>query len=260
MLGGAFLATQRRNRNLVIFENFIAESRMHSYPSNMVLSIFPGRIVSLRAERLLVELVYSLMDSELVAEDRQKTNASLAAELEDVQLSRQGDSDAYTRLIKQHQPHVSRILWRFSRDILVHEELVQDVFVEAYLSLGSYRKKAPFGHWLSRIATRIGYRYWKQSARRHETESFSLAEWDQLPDKSPDEMDPGQAAKMLHGLLAQLRPRDRLVLTLRYLEKCDVAETAHRTGWTKSMVKVQSLRARKRLEKLFAQAGKELRG
>ncbi len=226
----------------------------------MVLSILPGRIIRLRAEQLLVELVYNLMDSEFIVEDRQRTNTSLAAELEDVHLSRRGDSNAYTRLIKQHQSHVSRILWRFSRDHLVHEELVQDVFVEAYLSLGSYREKSPFGHWLSRIATRIGYRYWKQIARRHETESFSLAEWDQLPDESPDEMDPGRAADLLHRLLAQLRPRDRLVLTLRYLEGCDVAETARRTGWTRSMVKVQSLRARKRLEKLFAQAGKELRG
>jgi RNA polymerase sigma-70 factor (ECF subfamily) len=233
---------------------------MLSYPSHMVLSILPGRTISLRAERLLVELFYSLMDTELVAEDRQQTNASYAAELEDIRLSRQGDSDAYTRLIKQHQSHVSRILWRFSRDRLVHEELVQDVFVEAYMSLHSYRQKAPFDHWLSRIATRVGYRYWKQMARRQETESFSLAEWDQFPDKSPDDIDPGQAADLLHRLLAQLNPRDRLVLTLRYLEGCDVAETARRTGWTKSMVKVQTMRARKRLEKLFTQAGKELRG
>ena len=224
----------------------------------MVLSILPGRNVNLPVGRLLVELVYRLMDSELVAEDRQQTNASLAAELEDVRLSRRGDSDAYTRLIKQHQPYVSQILWRFSRDRLVHEELVQDVFVEAYMSLGSYRQKAPFGHWLSRIATRVGYRYWKQMARRGETESFSLAEWDQLPDESPEDMDPGRAAELLHRLLARLSPRDRLVLTLRYLEGCDVAETARRTGWTKSMVKVQTMRARKRLEKLFAQAGKGL--
>jgi len=225
----------------------------------MVFPFLPGRLVSFRDGRLLLELVYSLMDSESIAEDRQQTNTSLAAEIEDVRLSRKGDSDAYTRLIKRHQSHISRILWRFSRDKLVHEELVQDVFVEAYMSLHSYRQEAPFDHWLSRIATRVGYRYWKQQARRHETESFSLAEWDQLPDKSPDEMDAGRAAELLHRLLGQLKPRDRLVLTLRYLEGCDVAETARRTGWTKSMVKVQSLRARKRLEKLFAQAGKELK-
>jgi RNA polymerase sigma-70 factor (ECF subfamily) len=220
----------------------------------MVISVPPVRIVG---QQLLAELVRGLADSAFVAEGREKADIPIAAELEDVRQSRRGDSDAYGRLIKQHQEHVSRILWRFSRDRLVHEELVQDVFVEAYMSLGNYRGKAPFGHWLSRIATRVGYRYWKQAARRHKTESFTLAEWDLVPDESPDKMDPSRAAALVHRLLAQLRPRDRLVLTLRYLEGCDVAETARRTGWTRSMVKVQSLRARRRLEKLFAQAGKE---
>lgn len=230
------------------------------YPSYMVLPNLPGRAVSLRVQQLWAELVRGLADSAFVPEEREKGITPTAAELEDVRQSRQGDSDAYRRLIEQHQKHVSRILWRFSRDRLVHEELVQDVFVEAYLSLGGYRGKAPFGHWLSRIATRVGYRYWKQAARRHKTESFTLEEWDQVPDESMEEMDPSRAAALVHRLLAQLRPRDRLVLTLRYLEGCDVAETARRTGWTKSMVKVQSRRARKRLEKLFAQAGKELIG
>ncbi len=98
-------------------------------------------------------------------------------------------------------------------------------------------------------------------ARRHKAESFTLEEWDRVADPGepePEEMDPGRAAALVHGLLAQLGPRDRLVLTLRYLEGCNVAETAHRTGWTRGMVKVQSLRARKRLGKLLAQAGKEL--
>ncbi|MHC4546704.1 MAG: RNA polymerase sigma factor [Planctomycetota bacterium] len=70
-------------------------------------------------------------------------------------------------------------------------------------------------------------------------------------------MDTSHAAALVHRLLGQLPPRDRLVLTLRYLEECDVAETAQRTGWTKSMVKVQTWRARKKLEKLFTEAEKE---
>jgi RNA polymerase sigma-70 factor (ECF subfamily) len=229
----------------------------------MVISILPGWSVSLQAERFFAELVRRLAASDLVPKNRDEVIMPIAAELEDIRQSRQGDSDAYSRLIEQHQKHISRILWRFSRDRLVHEELVQDVFVEAYLNLDSYRGKAPFGHWLSRIATRVGYRYWKSrraGTRRHETERFTLEEWDQVPDKSPDKMDPSRAASLVHGLLAQLRPRDRLVLTLRYLEGCDVAETARRTGWTKSMVKVQASRARKKLEKLFAQAGKEIMG
>ncbi len=183
-----------------------------------------------------------------------------AADRQDIHQTRQGDQDAYRRLVERHQPHVGKILWRFSRDRAIHEELVQDVFVEAYMSLNSFRGKAPFSHWLARIATRVGYRYWKEKARQKDVEPFSLAEWDQIADdgEAIEKIDAGQAADLLHGLLEQLPPRDRLVLMLRYIEGCDVAETARRTGWTKTMVKVQALRARDKLKKLVERSGMEL--
>ena len=230
---------------------------MVAYPSYMAISVVYGRIGGIGLEWFLAELARCVADSVSVVEDRER-GAPDAAEFEDVRQSRQGDSDAYRRLIERHQEQVGGILWRFSRDRMVHEELVQDVFVEAYMSLRSYRGKAPFHHWLSRIATRVGYRYWKQTARRRETENFTIEEWDQVPDGSAEQMDPSEAASLVHHLLAQLRPRDRLVLTLRYLEGCDVAETARRTGWTRGMVKVQAVRAKKKLEKLVAKAGKGL--
>lgn len=184
----------------------------------------------------------------------------VAADAEDIRQAKQGDSDAYRRLIERHQAHVAKILWRFSRDRAIHEELVQDVFVEAYLSLSSFRGNAPFSHWLARIATRVGYRYWKEKARQRDAEPFSLAEWDQIADdkEAIERIDADQAAGLLHGLLEQLPPRDRLVLMLRYVEGCDVAETARRTGWTRTMVKVQSLRARDKLKKLVERSGMEL--
>ncbi len=173
---------------------------------------------------------------------------------EDVRRTRGGDPDAYRRLIERYQDHVARILWRFSRDRRVHEELVQDVFVEAYLSLSGYRRKAPFEHWLARIATRVGYRYWKERARGRQAEPFDLCEWEEAIGSSSEA---DQAAELLHRLLEQMPPRDRLVLTLRYLDQCDVAETAQRTGWTRTMVKVQTLRARNKLRKLMEQSGAE---
>jgi hypothetical protein len=128
---------------------------MAAYALDMVLLVLPERLVNFRAA-----LVRAFASSAFAAEGREKGGTTDAAELEDIRRSRRGDSDAYRRLIERHQEHVGRILWRFSRDRLVHEELVQDVFVEAYMSLSSYRAKAPFAHWLSRIATRVGYRYW----------------------------------------------------------------------------------------------------
>jgi len=187
-------------------------------------------------------------------------SASAADEGADIEESRQGDPDAYRRLVERHQDHVARILWRFSRDRTVHEELVQDVFVEAYLSLHTYRKQAPFSHWLARIATRVGYRFWKERAKQKEVEPFSLAEWDQVAQDGDalQNLEANQAAELLHRLLHQLPPRDRLVLMLRYLEGCNVEETARRTGWTKTMVKVQGLRGRDKLKELVERSGMEL--
>lgn len=221
------------------------------YPLNVVFSISIEESLRIQVERLLAGLDRWAAESLSSSDKKEETTEHFAMDLADVRQSCQGDPEAYRRLIERHQEYVGRMLWRFSRDRRVHEELVQDVFVEAYLSLGQYRGKAPFAHWLSRIATRVGYRYWKQVARHKKRESFTLEEWDRLPADSPETMDPNQAAELVHHVLAQLRPRDRLVLTLRYLEGCDVAETAQRTGWTRSMVKVQSRRARKKLEKLL---------
>jgi RNA polymerase sigma-70 factor (ECF subfamily) len=185
--------------------------------------------------------------------DQQAYGMEQSLDIEDVYASRRGEPDAYKRLIERHQQHIGKIMWRFSRDPLIHEELVEDVFVEAYMSIGTYREKAPFENWLSRIATRVGYRYWKQQARQKKFERFSLEDWDRLAGEETEEIDSTKAAALLHNLLAQLPPRDRLVLTLRYLDGCDVAQAAHRTGWTKGMVKVQTNRAKKKLQKLLSQ-------
>ncbi len=193
--------------------------------------------------------------------DGESSEADLTAgDADDIRRTRDGDPDAYRRLIERHQAQVAKILWRFSRDPGVHEELVQDVFVEAYLSLNTFRGNAPLSHWLARIATRVGYRYWKEKARQKAQETFSLAEWDQIADdpEAIERLDADQAAKLLHRMLEQLPPRDRLVLMLRYIEGCDVVETASRTGWTKTMVKVQALRARDKLKKLLEGSGLEL--
>jgi len=197
--------------------------------------------------------VLSEKDRRTIEHQGKEVQIEQSLDIEDVHASRQGDPDAYKRLIERHQQRIGKIMWRFSRDPLIHEELVQDVFVNAYLSIGTYREKAPFEHWLIRIATRVGYHYWKQQARQKNFARFSLEDWDRLAAETPEEINPSRAAELLHNLLGQLPPRDRLVLTLRYLEGSDVAETAHRIGWTKSMVKVQTNRAKKKLEKLLSQ-------
>lgn len=192
------------------------------------------------------------------AEDREVCEGPLQVQdVEDIRAGGAGDPEAYRRLVERHQGHVSKLLWRFTRDQRVHEELVQDVFVEAYLSLRGFKGTAPFCHWLSTIATRVGYRHWRQVAGQANKEGLSVEQWDRLASGRTEDMEAHDAAALVHRLLGQLPPRDRLVLTLRYLEGLDVAETARRIGWTKTLVKVQTMRARRKLEKLLPPLEKE---
>jgi len=179
-----------------------------------------------------------------------KTPEASFTEAKDIKNSQNGDPDAFRRLVERHQEHVSKLLWRFTRDMNCHEELVQETFVQAYMSLKTYKTQAPFEHWLARIATRVGYRFWKQNSRHTHT-SLQETDWQQAFENTSDSIDPQEAAELVHLLLAKLPSRDRLVITLRYLEQCTIEETAQRTGWSQSLVKVQTHRAKQKLKKLL---------
>ena len=171
------------------------------------------------------------------------------ADLADVSAVLGGDGDAFARIVERHQTAIAKSMHRFTRDRVTYEELVQDVFVEAFRSLGTFRGTAPLRHWLRRIAIRVGYRHWRDKARRREAtladdELFGRLE--ALGNETADH----EAGEVVHHLLARLRPRDRLVLTLMYLEGLSVAEIAEATSWSKAMVKVQAHRARKRMRAL----------
>jgi len=171
-------------------------------------------------------------------------------DLRDIRGSVAGDGEAYARLVRRHQQAIARHLWRFTRDPAACEELAQEVFVQAYFSLRSFRGRSPFDHWLTRIATRVGYRYWKD--RRHERLGRAISPPIDAAVARPDPPTSSrEAGEQLHAVLARLPPRDRLVLTLMYLEGRSVAQVADLVGWTKTMVKVQAHRARGKLKKLL---------
>jgi RNA polymerase sigma-70 factor (ECF subfamily) len=179
-----------------------------------------------------------------MSEDAANWAADLGA---DVRAATRGDGEAYSRIIDRYQHTIARRMHRFTRDPGAIEELVHDVFVEAYFSLGKYRGDAPLEHWLQRIATRVGYKYWEQR-KRLKTVSFE----DGVHDPAmADDTAGDDAIEEVGAALEKLPPRDRLVLTLLYLESRSVAEAADLAGWSQTMVKVQAYRARGKLRKLL---------
>lgn len=171
-----------------------------------------------------------------------------------------GDINAFEVLVRRHTPLIYAIVSRHGpRDGT--DDLVQDTFVEAYRSLGSFSHKAPFSHWLARIALRCCYRFWRSHHGNVEIPLSSLSEsaetWmdHALAARSREAFESeaarSEASEVLGYALARLSPKDRMVLSLVHLDGYSVQEAADMLGWTALSVKVRAHRSRAKLRKII---------
>lgn len=192
-----------------------------------------------------------------IAQNVQIETGTLSAketDLADVRKSLDGDEAAYARIMRRYQETITAQMWRFTRDPLELEELVHDVFVQAFLSLKKFRGDAPFIHWLRRVATFTGYKYWDKKAK-HQDRHVDISELCHLASDHPEDKKPDEAAEILFKMLERLKPKDRLILTLHYFDGYDMQEVADQLGWNRTIVKVRAHRARNTLKKWMEQAG-----
>lgn len=180
-------------------------------------------------------------------------SGAACSDSDDIAASLAGDHAAFARLVARYQADVSRFLWKFTRNEGDCEELTQTVFIEVFLSLASFSRKVVFWSWIKVIATRVGYRYWQKQGKSRRIVDISLHETD-LTAKAKrsvvEQVVQNDESKRLFELLEELSPRDRLVLTLMYVEEHSVAEISELTGWSQTLVKVQAFRARNKLKSL----------
>ena len=133
--------------------------------------------------------------------------------------------------------------------------------MRAYRALPTFRGESDFGKWLSAIAVRSCYDYWRKAYRSREVPISALTEKHQewleavlSGDSQRSHDEDGlqtEARELLDWALAQLSPEERMVIELVYLEGLAVKEAAHLLGWSVANVKVRSFRSRKKLEKLL---------
>jgi len=160
-----------------------------------------------------------------------------------VAASLKGDHDAFTELVRQHQRRVFRLAGRFFRRPEDVEDVAQDTFLTAWKSLHTYKAKAPFENWLTRVCLNCCY----ERLRKRKVKEQTLG-----PGLEPAaRVAAPEAALEVERLLQTLQPHDRFILLLLDGEGWSVAEIADRLGWTNVNVKVRAHRARKKLRQLL---------
>ena len=171
----------------------------------------------------------------------------------------EGEINAFESLLLRYKDHVLQVVKKHVPYNEV-EETAHDVFVRAYQSLSTFKERSSFKQWLSTIAVRACYDFWRKQYRSREMPMSSFTEeyqeWlekvvSNRSDQSFEDKDSQKKAReFLDWALDRLSPEDRMVLELVYLEGLSGREAADLLGWSVANVKVRSLRARRKLRNL----------
>lgn len=140
--------------------------------------------------------------------------------------ARDGDADAFRRLVERYRDRAYETALRIVRSPEEAEEVAQDAFVRAWRALPGFREDARFSTWLYRIVTRRALDVASAARRRSERETPAEPSiLEQRPARTPPSL-PDTSLRRLNAVLGELDALPRAIVTLFYLRDRSVGEIA----------------------------------
>ncbi len=185
------------------------------------------------------------------------------SDLELVHEVRNGNRRAFTELMRRYQ---QRVYWSARRIVGSHEEaddVVQEAFIKAYVSLGEFRGDSSFFTWLYRIAINLSL----NAVRKRQVISY-LRESEIINKLLPSGDDPSRAVeeKELNSRLEEavraLPERQKAVFVLRYFDGMPYEEISGILKTSIGGLKANYFHALRKVQEALkdeVQTGKELR-
>jgi len=177
---------------------------------------------------------------------------------------RGGDDRAILDLFNYMYPHVAKLVQANLPAKESAEDLVQQTCIKVMSHLDQFSGKVPFLHWVSRIAVNTCLNQIRHEKRRPELRLSDLSEEEAhvienlaSTTKELDSSDQVAATEIVAKLLDSLRPQDRLLMRLMYMEGHTVGEVSTLTGWSRTLIKVRAFRARAQLRRSYSLLMKE---
>jgi RNA polymerase sigma-70 factor, ECF subfamily len=176
---------------------------------------------------------------------------SLESDLELLTRCREGDQDAFTRLMKRHEQQVFAIAFRTLGDRNDAADAVQDTFVNVYRRAQSFRGDSAFSTWLYRIAINASKDVLRRKLRaplpQEQDEAHEVAA------DGPEIADRVAAHSDLAAALAKLPDDYREAVVMFDIGGIPYEEIATITGAALGTVKSRISRGRRRLAELMEQ-------
>lgn len=173
-----------------------------------------------------------------------------------IESARQGDLDAFNRLVLAYQDLVYGQAYRMMGEGEPAEDATQEAFISAYKNLHNYRGGS-FKAWLLRIVTNACYDELRRRKRRPTTplepvdeddEEIESPQWLADPSETPEEAaERSQLGIALQDCLNGLPDEFRAVVVLVDIQGLDYIEAAESVGKPLGTVKSRLARARLRM-------------
>lgn len=169
-----------------------------------------------------------------------------------VQVAVSGSRRAFDELVRRYQSPVRRFfLHQTLGDEQLADDLAQDTFLKAYVSIGKFQGMASFQTWLMRIAYHVFYDHCRKASGEH-----AVVRHDDYPQGESVRVDPDASLKMdIYHALALLKPDERTCITLQLIDGYDIAHIAKITDMKEGTVKSHLSRGKEKLANYLKQNG-----
>ena len=169
------------------------------------------------------------------------------------------DEEAARELVRTLYPLVARLVRAHRPARSAEEDLCQMIFIKVMQKLSQFSGKVPLEHWVSRIAINTCINQIKAEKARPELREADLSEEQAVLVRNmaatEEELAPGRqiaSRELVEQLMKALKPAERLVIDLLYLQQRSIAEIQKIAGWSGALVKVRAFRARQKMKKRMA--------
>jgi RNA polymerase sigma-70 factor, ECF subfamily len=180
-----------------------------------------------------------------------------------VQRCLDGDSGAWTELVKAHHRRVYALCYRFTGSAHDAEDLTQDVFLKVYGNLAAFDlARGSFQTWITTLTRNLLVDHFRRTKQQRSTDSMD-AGWNESDDLTlaarlatagPTQHDRAaqkEIAKMVQEALTRISPELREAVILRDLQDMDYREIAQVLRIPEGTVKSRISRGRAELARIL---------